>query len=240
MKKNNVKIKDNITIADEINAIESIVSSYFTNDEYTPYYSDIAQVTAISMIFLEGIEFEENDSVYDVVMADEELRNLILKFYYDIDETDEARERNQQNFEYINIRNRIMRHVEEMVDFRKQYLIHNHVALDTIAEFCQVIAGSLANFSKLNIREMSSDDIKMATEFVQNMKDKNISETTLANAMKKVISSHKVPNTKIYEGQRERIAEQQAQLQEKEKEITELREWKRKHEARNVKPDHNK
>ena len=70
-----------------------------------------------------------------------------------------------------------------------------------------------------------------------NLKDKNITETTLANAMKKVVKSHKVPNTKIYEGQRERIEEQQKQLEEKEKEIAELRHWRREHEVRNVLSD---
>ena len=74
-------------------------------------------------------------------------------------------------------------------------------------------------------------------EFVKNMQDKNITETTLANAMKKVVTAYKVPNTKIYEGQRERIAEQQKQLQEMNKELTDLRKWKKEHEAYNVVSD---
>ena len=39
MKKTNIRIKD-ITLVDQINAIERIVSSYFVDGEYTPYYAD--------------------------------------------------------------------------------------------------------------------------------------------------------------------------------------------------------
>lgn len=237
MKKDNPRIKELITLEDEINTIESIVSSCFTKGAYTPYYIESAEVIALAMNFLDGVTFEPNDMVYDVVMNDEELRGLILKFYYDIEDTDEAKQRNEDNFTYINLKNRIDKHVAQMVDFEKQKLIHHNDSLDIIAEFCEVVADSLSNFAKLNIKEMSKEDIQMATEFIKNMKDKNITETTLANAMKKVINAHKVPNTKIYEGQRERIAEQQAMLEEKELEITELRKWKQEHSARNVKSD---
>ena len=44
MKKDIVKIKDNISIVDEITAIKSIVDYYFTDGEYTPYFAEIAKI----------------------------------------------------------------------------------------------------------------------------------------------------------------------------------------------------
>lgn len=237
MKKENVKIKDVITFADEVNAIESIVSSCFNEGKYTPYYVTIGQVIAIVENFIEGVEFEENELVYDLTIEDDELRSLVYRFFTDISDTEEAAIMNQENAYYINLFNRIMSNVNELVSFRKEQMIHYNSALNTIAEFCEVITDALDNFAKLDLREMKPGDIKLAMEFVKNMQDKNITETTLANAMKKVVTAHKVPNTKIYEGQRERIAEQQKQLQEMNKELTDLRKWKKEHEAYNVVSD---
>ena len=47
MKKGEIEIKKNISMVDKVNAINLIVSSYFTNGEYTPYYSDMAQVISL-------------------------------------------------------------------------------------------------------------------------------------------------------------------------------------------------
>ena len=77
MKKGKIEIKKNISMVDKVNAINLIVSSYFTNGEYTPYYSDMAQVMAVITYFVEGIEFEEGKDIYDVVMQDEELNDMV-------------------------------------------------------------------------------------------------------------------------------------------------------------------
>ena len=46
-------------MVDKVNAINLIVSSYFTNGEYTPYYSKMAEVMAVVTYFIEGIDFEK-------------------------------------------------------------------------------------------------------------------------------------------------------------------------------------
>lgn len=69
MKKNNFKVKENITFEDKANAIEYICISLFDFDEegdiidYSPYYIEPAQVCAIMNYFVEGIEFENEESV---------------------------------------------------------------------------------------------------------------------------------------------------------------------------------
>lgn len=245
MKKENVRIKEEITIGDEINAVESIVSSYFMNGDFTPYYSEMQCIIAITENFIEGVEFEDDELIYDAVVQDPDIYPLIMKFYYDVSDTEQAKHENEENIKYINIWNRVMQHVHEKVEFEKQlrinemstYTLSNLInsqneMIESVIETCTVL---LDSFSALaNLKNLTQEDMELAREFMGNLKDKNITETTLANAMKKVVKSHKVPNTKIYEGQRERIEEQQKQLEEKEKEITALRQWKRDHEARNV------
>lgn len=248
MKKNNAKIKDVITVIDEINVTNAIFNSYFRNGEYTPYYSGMAEVIAIATNFLDGVEFDKNDLIYDSVLGDPELYSLVLRFYYNIEDAEEAAKQNAENGLYINIRNRIAGNVRDMVEYEKQKRIHENseieelkkliadqnYSLSLLNEFINVVIDTFGNFSKLNLQSLSSDDMNMAIEFMQSLKDKDITEATLANAIRKAANKHKMPNTKIYEEQRARISEQQEQLREKESEIQDLRKWKREHEARNV------
>lgn len=248
MKKNNAKIKDVITVIDEINVTNAIFNSYFRNGEYTPYYSGMSEVIAIATNFLDGVEFDKNDLIYDSVLGDPELYSLVLRFYYNIEDTEEAAKQNAENGLYINIHNRIAANVRDMVEYEKQKRIHanteiedlkqliadQNYSLSLLNEFINVVIDTFGNFSKLNLQSLSSDDMNMAIEFMQSLKDKNITETTLANAIRKAANKHKMPNSKIYEEQQARISEQQEQLREKESEIQDLRKWKREHEARNV------
>lgn len=248
MQKDNVKIKDNITISDEINVINSIVSAYFTDGEYTPYYAEMAEIIAMATNFLDGVTFDKDDLVYDAVLNNPDLYALILKFYYNIDKTEDAARQNTENASYINIHNRIINHVRDIVEYKKQKMINTNSEIEylkdlisnqnntlaTLNEFLNVIIDTLGNFSKLNLQSLSPDDMNIAVDFMKSLKDKNITETTLANAIRKAANKHKMPNTKIYEEQRARISEQQEQLREKESEIQDLRKWKREHEARNV------
>ena len=57
MKKNNVRIKNNITLTDEINAINGIVSCYFTDGEYTNIGND-------SFINLSPSNIQSDDGIF--------------------------------------------------------------------------------------------------------------------------------------------------------------------------------
>ena len=131
MKKNNAKIKDVITVIDEINVTNAIFNSYFRNGEYTPYYSRMAEVIAIATNFLDGVEFDKNDLIYDSVLGDPELYSLVLRFYYNIEDTEEAAKQNAENGLYINIHNRIAANVRDMVEYEKQKRIHRSEATNS-------------------------------------------------------------------------------------------------------------
>lgn len=223
MKKDNVRIKNNITIVDEISAIESIVSYYFTDGEYTPYYAEMGKITAVAQNFLDGVEFEAEDYVYECVMTNDDLYKCVNKFLVPSAIKSDA--------QYYNRMERIMKQVEDIVEFKKQKLIHGSDTIKAIGDLCDSVTTVLNNIAKMN----SPENIQMAKEFMEEIKKNGITEETLANAARKAANQFKLPENDVIEGQRKRIAEQQEQLQEKETEIQDLRKWKREHMARNVK-----
>ena len=208
MKKDNVRVKSDITIVDEITAIESMVSYYFTDNEYTPYYADMAKVTVTAENFLDGVEFESEDYVYQLVMENDDIYECVKDF---IDAP---------------LMGSIMKQVEDIVEFKKQKLIHNSDAFAIVGDMCLVVKDMLDNYTK---------NSEIAQKFISDLQESGINEETLTNAVRNAADQFKIPESEIIEGQRQRIAEQQTQLQEKETEIQDLRKWKREHMARNVK-----
>lgn len=80
MIKDNMRIKESITLQDRINAIETIVSFYFMDGDYTPYYKDEGEISAVIRNFIDGIEFEKGESVFSAYYNDEDLRKLVNMF----------------------------------------------------------------------------------------------------------------------------------------------------------------
>lgn len=218
MKKNNVKIKDNITSVDEITAIKSMASYYFTDGEYTPYYSEIAKITVVAQNFLEGVEFDENDYVYECVLENEDLYKCVNKFL--------TPSINKSDAQHFNRMERIMKQVEDMVEFEKQKIIHNADAFSVVGDMCIAIK---------NLLDSYVINAELAQGFMEDLKESGITEETLANAVRRAANQFKMPDNEMIESQRQRIAEQQEQLQEKETEIQDLRKWKREYMVRNVK-----
>lgn len=169
MKKNNVRIKNNITLTDKINAINGIVSCYFTDGEYTPYYSEMAQAIASVTYFMEGIEFEDGDDIYSSVIQDEEILNIV----------DDIIAGQDMAF--------VMENVKNKVDFIKQKIIHSHADMDKIIEACNVIIDALGNFSKLDLAKLSEEDIKNASSIMMKIASGEITADNLSNALKEAV-----------------------------------------------------
>lgn len=114
MKKENVRIKANISMQDKVDAIEYIASAYFTNDKdgnekYTPYFADMAKVEAIVDFFLEGVEFENEDIKYDCIIGDEELTALVINIIEPFKYTQEI-----STFDFV------MNNVKDKVEYLKE------------------------------------------------------------------------------------------------------------------------
>lgn len=224
MKKENVKIKSNITIVDEISTIQNIVEYYFTDGEYTPYYADMAKVTAVAQNFLDGVEFEAEDYVYECVMTNDDLYKCVNKFLVPSTIKSDA--------QYYNRMERIMKHVEDIVEFKKQELIHNTDAFRIVGDMCMALK---------DIMDSYTQNAELAKTFITDLQKSGITEETLTNAVRNAADKFKPSENEIIEGQRKRIAEQQAQLQEMQGRIQEMNkkvrgfeDWKHEYMARNV------
>ena len=170
MKKDNFRIKENITMVDKVNAINLIVSSYFTNGEYTPYYSKMAEVMAVITYFFEGIEFEDDEDIYHAVMQDEDLADFVHDILFEDD----------MMF--------IKENARDKVEFLKQQIIHSHADTDKIIEACNVIIDSLENFSKLNIKEMKKEDMQNASIVLEKLaSNDNLTPEVISNVLKDAV-----------------------------------------------------
>lgn len=119
-----MRIKKNITIVDQIAAINYIMDYYFTDGEYTPYYANVANAEAIAKFFIEGVTFDKDEYIYDCVENDTELKNLVHKFCFDIAGDKDAEKHNKENEPYINAMRFVVRNVEDKLEFEKQKRIH--------------------------------------------------------------------------------------------------------------------
>ncbi len=87
MKKTTLKLKNAaITIQDEINIIETVANLYFRNiedeygnlrTEYTPYLSKIGKIIAVAENLIDGLEFDENEDIYNSVINDPDVLSLV-------------------------------------------------------------------------------------------------------------------------------------------------------------------
>lgn len=211
MKKGKIEIKKNITMVDKVNAINLIVSSYFTDGEYTPYYSDMAQVMAVVTYFIEGIEFEEGEDIYNAVMQDEELVDIVHDVLFDDD--------------MIFIKN----NARDKVKFLKQQIIHSHADTDRIIEACNVIIDSLEKFSKLNIKEMKKEDMQNASIVLEKLaSNNNLTPEVISNVLKDAVGF------KMDEATEEIIDAKNEQIRGLKEENEELKKYKALWESRNT------
>lgn len=177
MKKNNPRIKENITLADQINAIERIVSSYFEDGDYTPYYYNVAAITSIALDFIDGVEFDENEIIYESVITDKEVYTLVEKFIEDTDE---------ESCEYKRCMDFVKASAFDKIEFLKQQMIHMNPNMDKIYE---IISGTFENLSKLDLKLLSPDNFKLAMNVFNKLYTSDISKEAITQIIKDTIGS---------------------------------------------------
>lgn len=217
MIKENMRIKENITLLDKIDAVESIVSSYFTDDDYTPYYVEMAEVIAVVTYFIEGITFEDNDSIYDLYNEDKELRDLVDQFIID----DISMMESTSELEIMRwVRNQVF----DKVDFTKENIIHSNPDLDTIVEAANVIIESLGNFSKLNFEYMTPENMDMIQNVLRKLNDSDLTIDSISKIFKDAVGFDMDKATAEI-------------IDAKNKKITDLQKYKALDDAKNVLAD---
>ena len=166
MLKDNMRIKESITLQDRINAIETIVSFYFMGGDYTPYYKDEGEISAVIRNFIDGIEFEKGESVFAAYYNDEDLRKLVNVFILkpvSKDTDDEEEKKTQDSIrECYDMMEIIREYVKDKVEFEKQKYLHANPDLDKIVMAANVIIDSFENFSRMNFEILTPENLEKA------------------------------------------------------------------------------
>ena len=232
----NVKIKDSITIVDHIDAVEFIVNAYFTNGRYTPYYADMAKNVAIATFFLEGVKFEEDDDIYRITCTDEKIKPLVDKFL--------VASVSKTSAKYISIMEKVMKDVEDIVEFNKQVIIHSHSSIDEKLE--KLIEKEIRNkdyeLKVLNDAErLQKEQIKQA-EYANKVAELMTPEETAK--VNRMFADGKFDTSEIAKAVTEKYLQSdvhdkntQQIIEDKNKKIKDLEMYKKMYEARNVLTD---
>ena len=158
MKKNNPRIKYDLKLnrQDEINVINMIANMFFKDvkdddgvvigTQYTPYLEKTAKVNAIVRYFLDGIEVEDGEDVYDEAMNDDEIYPLVNSFFKD-------------DCLYFRDLDDIMKKVYDIVEYRKK---------EQIARI-QNEANSILTYKLLELIELEQEKNKKEIDAVNNL-----------------------------------------------------------------------
>lgn len=182
MIKDNMRIKESITLQDRINAIETIVSFYFMDGDYTPYYKDEGEISAVIRNFIDGIEFEKGESVFAAYYNDEDLRKLVNVFILKpvFEDTDDEEEKKTQDSirECYNMMEIIREYVKDKVEFEKQKYLHANPDLDKIVMAADTIIDSFENFSRMNFEILTPENLEKAQRIFNKISESGFEFTT--------------------------------------------------------------
>ncbi|MDR2277378.1 MAG: hypothetical protein LBE23_05925 [Vagococcus sp.] len=127
MNKNEVKIKDKLSLSEKAAFINIVVNNCFRENEetgeldYTPYLRELFTINAFATYVLDGVEFTEDDNVYELILGDTELERL----YYDWT--------NKSN-DYL----QISTNASDMIEFKKQQVLSkNNTVSNYVTELLQ-------------------------------------------------------------------------------------------------------
>lgn len=107
-----------LTTNDKANIIETISDYIIGRDEngiayYMPYMKDDAMVIAFTLYVIDGVNFESNDDIFDIYTKDKDINTLVTCFI-------------SNNIKLIA---EIESYVDDVVEFKKSYIIHNNPIL---------------------------------------------------------------------------------------------------------------
>lgn len=217
-----LKIKENITPDLIAQAIEYISNSCFIGGTYNPYYMGFTERLAIVQYFLDGIEFEEGDSLF-VISELDDVKNLVKKFYGD-----------KRFSEQAALMEKVRENVKEVVEFKKQRLIHGADAIESIAKNIEDITGrlnefgnfignldvALGNLVNLDLSAVNKEDVENARKLAE-----KFANGDMTKALKEAA------NFDIDKASQEIIDAKNKQIEELQKRNAEL---EKEHNARNV------
>lgn len=185
MKIENLKVKENIGADEIVGAIEYISNACFANGSYNPYFLQYGQKMAVFNFFIEGVELEEGDAIFDAINHPD-IKRVISKFFGDVRVSKEAV-----------IMNDVMSNVKEVIEFKKQRLIHGVDAIEYIAtavnridKFITDLDTALGNLVNFDWSSVNAEDIEDARDIIKKLKESGteLNKDTIADVIKKAVN----------------------------------------------------
>lgn len=164
MKKTVMKLKESLTLTEKVMAINKIVSSNFMDDDYTPYYDKLGRITTIIRYFIDGIELEDEDNLFELYDSDKELRDMVDSVLHGDINNDTL----EDDWLFV------MMQAADKIDFMKRKLIHHNYDLEKIVDAANVIIDSLENFSKLQLSELTPEMMQTGLTVMKQLADNNV------------------------------------------------------------------
>ena len=168
MKKTLLKVKDNITLQDKVNAIVFILDAFWDDKtgDYTPWMEEPARIIAVGKYFIEGYELTDGENLYNLYLSDDDLRGLIDNFI-----NPDYESRNEVTKKYIKIMDFVDGNVHNKLEFTKQNIIHAHPDMDRIVEGVNVIIDTFQNFANLDLKALTPEMIENGQKFMKKLQE---------------------------------------------------------------------
>lgn len=215
MKVTNLKVKENIGADEIVGAIEYISNTCFANGGYNPYFLQYGQRMAIFNFFIEGVELEEGETIFDAINHPE-IKRIINRFFGDVRVSKEA-----------SIMKEVLDNAKEVIEFKKQRLIHGADAIEYIAtavnridKFITDLDTALGNLVNFDWSSVNAEDIEDARDIIKKLKESGteLNKDTIADVIKKAV------NFDVDKASQEIIDAKNAQIIELEKKTKKLEE----------------
>lgn len=179
MKIENLKIKEDISFDDKVMAVDYIVGRLFEFDEdgfvsdYVPYYMEPAQVEALVTFFMEGISFEDGETIYDSAIQNEEVNAMIDSFF--------VKSKRKTTLSYQQqVMRFVMECVAEKLQFMKQlYLNRILTRRDSLGEFLDHLSKKI---DELDIAKFNGIDMNAMNKFMNTISSANGDVEKIAKA----------------------------------------------------------
>ena len=168
MKKTLLKVKNDITFEDKLNAIALILGAFWDDNtgEYIPWMEEPARIIAVAKYFIEGYELEKGENLYKLYLSDDDLKGLVDNFI-----NPDTDSRNGSYKRYIKVMDFVDEMVHDKLEWTKQNIIHAHPDMERIVECANVIIDSFKNFANLDLTALTPEMIENGKTFIDKLKE---------------------------------------------------------------------
>nr|DAZ55035.1 MAG TPA: hypothetical protein [Caudoviricetes sp.] len=168
MKKTLLKVKNNITFEDKLNAIDLILGAFWDDNtgEYIPWMEEPARIIAVAKYFIEGYELEKGENLYKLYLSDDDLKGLVDNFI-----NPDTDSRNGSYKRYIKVMDFVDEMVHDKLEWTKQNIIHAHPDMERIVKGVNVFIDAFENLANLDLTALTPEMIENGVSFMEKLKE---------------------------------------------------------------------